>query len=99
MVRSQDNNYATDLESNQIRLKQEDRGLSGKVFFQQKWKQITSVNILRGYLYLLTEFGIDYCRYIENKANGKKRKKLSQKLHKKEIIMVYMFHDSQWVMI
>ena len=47
MVRSQDNNYATDPESNQIRLKQEDRGLSGKVFFQQKWKQITSVNILR----------------------------------------------------
>ena len=47
MVRSQDNSYATDLESNQIRLEQEDRGLSGKVFFQQKWKQITSVNILR----------------------------------------------------
>lgn len=42
---------------------------------------------------------MDYCRYTENKANGKKRKKLSQKLHKKEIIMVYMFHDSQWVMI
>lgn len=75
MVRSQDNNYATDLESNQIRLEQEYRGLLGKVFFQQKWEQITSVNILRGYLHLLTEFGMDYCRYTENKANIKKKKK------------------------
>lgn len=32
MVRSQDNNYATDLESNQIRLKQEDKRALRKGF-------------------------------------------------------------------
>ena len=95
MVRSQDNNYATDLESNQIRLKQEDRGLSGKVFFQQKWKQITSVNILRGYLYLLTEFGMDYCRYTENKANSKKEKNYHKSCTKEKLswYICFMIHN------
>lgn len=84
--RSHDDNYATQLENNQARFEQGGAGLSEKVSFRQKRKEIASLIILKGYSHLTDrKFGMNYYRYIENKANVKKkvmftiRKKVTQK--------------------
>lgn len=51
LKRSQENNYAADLENNKARLEEGDEEVSGDVSFYQKRKQATNLNILREYLH------------------------------------------------
>lgn len=100
--RSHDDNYATNLENNQARFEQGGAGLSEKVSFCQKRKEIASLIILKGYSHLTDrKFGMNYYRYIENEANVKKRvmfiiRKVTQK---RKYYQEYMLHSSQCVLI
>lgn len=72
--RSHDDNSATNLENNQARFEQGGTGLSEKVSFRQKRKEVASLIILKGYSHLTDrKFGMNYYRYTENEANVKKR--------------------------
>ena len=72
IVRSQDNNYSTELDNNQARMEQAE-GSWERFPSTEKGKHYQCGHTY-GYLHLLTEFRMNYCRYTENEANVKKEK-------------------------